>query len=405
MINFTYEYKLKPTKQQIAQIEHILTVCRTVWNYALAERRDWVNSRKSPINACSLISEYIISAETEFPNYHKQAKALTQAKKVAPELKTVNSQVLQQTLRTLDRAWQNIRARGFGFPRFKNSARMRSFVYPQFKTNPIFGNRIKLPQLGGIKLYKSRDIPKDFVVKQVRIVRRATGYFAMVNIQLDLEVVNPNPHGHPLGIDIGLDKYLATSDGELVNRPRFFNSLSRKLKLLQRRLKKKKLGSHNRIKLNRKIAKLHLKTANTRKDFQFKLAHYLCSQAGMIFVEDIDLRSWAKGMLGKHTLDASFGQFFDILQFVAGKTDTYFTKVDKDYTSQICPNCETVVGKKLLSERVHDCPVCGDKTDRDVAAAQVIRNKGIVAVGQPVNQNACGDVLTGVNLVNLVKCL
>jgi putative transposase len=405
MLNFTYEYKLIPTIAQIAEIERTLKVCKSVWNYALAERKDWINSRKCLVNACSLEKEYIIPADAKFPNYHVQAKALTEARKNNSELKSVNAQVLQQVLRTEDRAWEDIRKRNFGFPRFKNVVRMRSFVFPQFKSNPVDGNKIKLPQLGWVKFRKSREIAEGFKVKQARVVRRATGYYLMLSIQLDIDVVNPIPHGHALGIDIGLDKYLATSDGELINRPKFFNSLHRKLKLLQRRLRNKQKGSNNRFKLNKRIAKLHEKIAAARKDFQFKLAHNLCEEVGMIFVEDINFRSWAKGMLRKHTLDANFGQFFQILEYVAWKTDTYFEKVDKNYTSQICPNCETLVGKKLLSERIHNCPACGYTTNRDVAAAQVIRNKGLVAVGQPVNQNACGDVLTGTNLVSLVKSL
>ena len=92
---------------------------------------------KSPINACSLNCEYIISPDAPFPNYHRQAKQLTDAKKQYPQLKTVHSQVLQQTLRTLDRAWDDMRARGFGFPRFKNKYRLRSFVFPQLGKDPI----------------------------------------------------------------------------------------------------------------------------------------------------------------------------------------------------------------------------------------------------------------------------
>jgi putative transposase len=110
-------------------------------------------------------------------------------------------------------------------------------------------------------------------------------------------------------------------------------------------------------------------------------------------------------MLAKHTLDAGFGQFFNILAYVCWKRDVFFAKVDKDYTSQICPNCGCHTGKKDLSNRVHHCPECGYQTNRDVAAAQVIRNRGIVAVGQPVNKNAWGDVLSGSISDWLDKCL
>jgi putative transposase len=360
-----------------------------VWNYALCERKDWVSSRKCLVNSCSLTFEHIIPADAPFPNYHVQAKKLTEAKKTNLELKAVNAQVLQQVLRALERSWDNMKARNFGLPRFKNQTRMRSFVFPQLGKEVIKNKRVKLPQLGWVKFRLSRPIPDGFVIKQARIVRKASGYFVQLSLQLDANIPDVPFHGHPLGIDIGLDQFLATSDGQLVARPKFLKSLQCKLKLLQRRLKYKKLGSNNRRQLSQKIARLHQKISNTRKDFHFKVAHRLCSTAGAIFVEDIDFRSWAKGRLGKHTLDAGFGQFFDILNYVASKSDTYFAKVDKNYTSQICPNCGVHTGKKTLDVRVHNCPECGYTTHRDVAAAQVIRNRGVTAVGQTVVENAC----------------
>ncbi|MUL36136.1 RNA-guided endonuclease InsQ/TnpB family protein [Gloeocapsopsis dulcis] len=380
MLTLTYEYKLIPTRQQVLDIENILTVCRKVWNFALRERKDWVNSRKCRVDACSLDQEYIIQPAISFPNYHIQAKNLTEAKRVIPELGSVNAQVLQQVLRTLDRAWDDIWKRGFGFPRFKKHFRMRSFVFPQLKGEIVKANHVKLPQLGWVNFHVSRAIPDGFKVKQARVVRKASGYFVMLSLQLDVNVPEVPFHGHPIGIDIGLESFLATSDSELVAAPAFFNSLHSKLELLQRKLKHKKLGSNNRRKLNSKIARLHQQITDTRKDFHWKLSHHLCDRAGAIFVEDIDFRTWAKGMFGKHTLDASFGQFFNILSYVCWKRGVFFAKVSKDYTSQICPECGALTGKKGLSIREHNCPECGYKTHRDVAAAQVIRNRGVSAV-------------------------
>ena len=392
-----------PTDEQVQLIEHTLMVCRKVWNFALRERKDWINSRKCPVNACSIISEYIISADEPYPNYNAQAKSLTLAKEQLRELKTVNAQVLQQVLRKLETAFIDMKRKGLGFPRFKNRYRMRSFVYPQLgKSQFLKGSQIKLPQLGWVEYVKSRDIPDGFIVKQVRVVRKASGYFLMFTLECDVNIPDPVPSGHPRGIDLGLDKFAATSDGALIERPRFLQELQRKLTLLQRRLKHKQKGSNNRHRLTRKIARLHQRIADTRKDWHFKLAHKLCDEAGMLFVEDINFRTWAKGMLGKHTLDAGFGQFVSILQWVCWKRGVYFDKVNKDYTSQVCPQCDTHTGKKELSDRLHACPECGYTTHRDVAAAQVIRNRGISALGRSVEEIACGDGLTG-TLNSLVK--
>jgi putative transposase len=195
----------------------------------------------------------------------------------------------------------------------------------------------------------------------------------LLTLECDVNVPEPVPSGYPVGLDLGLDKFVATSNGALIERPRFLASLHRKLTLLQRRLKQKQKGSSNRHKLNRQLARLHQRIADTRKDWHFKLAHSLCEEAGMMFVEDIDCRVWAKGMLSKHTLDAGLGQFVSILQWVCWKRGVYFDRVNKDYTSQVCPQCDTHSGKKELKDRVHSCPECGYTTHRDVAAAQVIR--------------------------------
>lgn len=265
--------------------------------------------------------------------------------------------------------------------------------------NCLQGSSIKLPQLCSVEFIKSRDIPDGFAIKQARIVRKASGYFIMLALECDVNVPDVKPWGCPMGIVLGLDKFLATSQSELVERPRFFAQLQRQLKLLQRRLKHKVKGSSNRRKLGKKIARLYQRIAETRKDFHFKLAHQLCDSSGMIFAEDIDERTWAKGILGEQTLDVGFSQFMTILQWVCWKRGVYFTLVDKKYTSQ-CPECETCTGKKNLSERIQSCQSCGYTTHRDVAAAQVIRNRGISAVGRTVSQIACGGEGTGTaNLV------
>jgi putative transposase len=406
MLNLNYEYKLKPTDAQVLEIERTLVICRKVWNYALRERKDWINSRKCPINACSIVYEYILSADAPYPNYFVQAAGLTKAKEIYPELKTVNAQMLQQVLRKLETAFVDMKRKGMGFPRFKNRYRMRSFVFPQMLKNCIKGNSIKLPQLGVVEFIKSREIPDGFVVKQARIVQKASGYFVILSLECDVNVPQPIAHGYPIGIDLGLDQFLATSEGKLVKRPKFLKTEHRKLKLLQRRLKNKKKGSNNRHKLNKKIARLHQRVTDTRKDWQFKLAHDLAKDVGMIFVEDIDFRVWAKGMFTKHTLDASFGQFVEILKWVCWKQGVYFEKVSKDYTSQVCPSCDTHTGKKALDNRVHSCHECGYTTHRDVAAAQVIRNRGLSAEGRLVDikEIACGGGLAGTGN-SLVKSL
>jgi len=127
----------------------------------------------------------------------------------------------------------------------------------------------------------------------------------------------------------------------------------------------------------------------------------------MIFCEDLNLKMWAKGMLRKQTLDAGFGQFFEILKWVCGQRDVFFAKVDPNYSSQECPKCHHIK-KKQLSERSHHCDSCGYDTLRDHASAEIILQRGLNAVGHPILKNACGDGLTGARELlfpSLVKSL
>lgn len=390
MLNMTWEFKLEPNTEQISEIERILSVCRSVWNFALQERKDWLDSRKSPIDACRLRGEYILPADQPFPNYQRQAKCLTTAKQTFEQLTTVNAQVLQQVLRKLEVAWEAWRLKRAGLPRFKKPNRMRSFVFPQMLKDCVSPGGIKLPQIGWVKVRWSRQIPELFTVKQARIVRKASGYFVLLTLAAEVDIPEVSFHGHPIGLDVGLEYFLSTSDGEQVKRPRFFNSLHRKLKSLQRRLKTKQKGSNNWLKLQKQIGRVHQRIADSRKDWHYKLAHHLCNHAGAVFVEDLDFRVMAKGMLGKHTLDAGLGQFNNqILPWVCWKRDVFYGKVDPRGTSQECPDCGASINKDL-SVRVSHCPVCGSIKPRDVAAAQVICTRGQRGI-----ENACGVEVTG----------
>ena len=400
MITLIYAYRINATPDQAALINQTLEVCRKVWNYALRERKDWINSRKCRVDTCSIGSEYIIPADAPYPGKVFQEKALTVAKRSNEELKSINAQVLQQVLRKLDIAFEDMKRKGNGFPRFKKFGRMRSFVYPQMLKDPLGQGWVKLPQLGKVDVIMHRPVPSGFELKQARIVKKASGYYVILSLQLDVNAPETPASGHPLGIDVGLEKFLATSDGELIKRPKFFKALARKLKLLQRRLKHKKNATKNKAKLALKIARADEQIQGTRKDFHFKLAHHLCDQAGMIFAEQLNLKGMAKGMLGKYTLDAGWGQFLELLSWVCWKRGVYFAKVEAAGTSQTCPECNAHVSKNL-SVRVHECSECGYRTDRDVAAAQAIRNRGVSAAGQTVDEIACGRDASGAGLPSL----
>ena len=400
MISFTYEFKLKPTKKQIRDIEMYLDICRSVYNWNHRERKDWLQSRKNLTDRCSIIKEYIIPPEQTFPNYYIQANNLTKAKEKYAQLKQVHSQVLQSTLKRLDQAWNDFfKVEGRGLPKFKNQRRFRSFLYPQIKSTDLKDTQIRLPKIGWLRIKKSREYPAGMTPKQLRIVRKATGYFAQIIFVSPESIPDVVPGNSSLGLDAGISSFVASSRGELIKTPKFVLKAARKLRSLQRRLKNKTKGSNNWLRLQRKIARLHGTVANCRKDWLYKLAHHFCSITDNIFVEEINFKSWQKGLFGKQVGNSAIGKFINqILPFIAWKTGVYYQKVDKNFTSQECPSCRLPTGKKSLSQRIHNCQYCGVTLDRDVAAAKVIENRGKVAVGQPVSiKNTCGDRGAGVD--------
>lgn len=180
IITVNYEYKLKPNKAQIKTFNAWLSTCKKSINYALRERKDWVNSRKSAVNACSLVSEYILPTDTPRPTYYSQCKSLTSAKKNIAELTEPHIHVLQQTLRQLEAAFVAIWERGHGFPRFKK--KMRSFVYPDVKQKAVEPGRVKLPKIGWVRMRMSRPLPEGFVLKQMRVVKRSSGFLSCLLI-------------------------------------------------------------------------------------------------------------------------------------------------------------------------------------------------------------------------------
>ncbi|MEH2408449.1 RNA-guided endonuclease InsQ/TnpB family protein [Nostoc sp.] len=398
MLILNYRYRLYPDTIQQDQLVNWMETCRIAYNYALREIKDWCNSRKCQIDRCSLVHEYILSADLKFPGEVQQLNALPKAKKDFPRLGEPASQVLQQAVKELHKGWESFQKRGFGFPRFKKFGQLKSLLFPQFKVNPVTGYSLNLPKLGNIPINLHRPIPDGFVVKQVRIIKKADRWYASINIQCHVNVPSPMPHGHGIGVDIGLNKFLATSDGVLVKPPKFFKSLQSKLKLLQRRLSRKQKRSKNYEKQRLKVARLHHTIDNTRKDFHFKQAHALCDSADQVFMEDLDYTVMAKGMFGKQMLDAGFGQFRSLVKYVCWKRGKFFAEVNAKGTSLECPECGAIV-KKDLSVRVHNCS-CGFITDRDVASGLVIRNRGYALIstdGQSGIQNAYAVGLPGVD--------
>ena len=204
MLTLNYRYRIYPNITQESQLSGWMETCRIAYNYGLRQIKDWLGSRKCAVDRCSLVHEYIIPAVARFPSEVDQLNALPKAKLVFPPLGEVPSQVLQQVVKQLHRSWEGFKEQGYGFPRFKKFGQFRSLLFPQFKKSPIVGIYIDLPKLGQIRVNLHRPIPDGFTVKQVRVIKKADRWYANINIQCDVLVPDPIPHGHPVGVDVGL---------------------------------------------------------------------------------------------------------------------------------------------------------------------------------------------------------
>ena len=222
MFNLTLEFKVNPTATQIAVFEDSLEQCPKVYNSGLKECKNWYNSRQCQINSCSKNSEYIIPADGPLLTYSSQCKALTTYRKTSPALLRVNAALLQQTRLSLEKSFVSMWKQSHGFPRFKKKGALRSFNEPELGTTFHQGNRFKLPVIAPIKFWQDRPIPQGEIVKQARVVRRSTGWYIMLTLQWEVSIPDTIPHGNPVGIDIGLTNFVATSNGLLIKRTRFF---------------------------------------------------------------------------------------------------------------------------------------------------------------------------------------
>jgi putative transposase len=336
----TFKYKLKPNKAQRLSLSRTLDICRDLFNVSLEQRK---MQRIHPF---------------------EQMQQLTQLKQAFPEFKEVHVHVLQNIIKKLHRSFENMWARGAGFPRFKGFRRYNSFQFNNtgFALN---GSHLSISKIGNVKLHLSRPIPKDGIVKTLTVKRTVSGWFAFLAVDVPTE---PLPASDlSVGLDLGIESFAALSNGEFIDNPRFYEQAQAELRRAQRRVARRKKGSHRRRKAVILLQKVHEQIQNRRLDWTHKTAHALIQKYGTIVLEDLNIKGLSQGILSKQVHDVGWSQFKSILNDKAEKAGRRVVEVSPAYTSQDCPACG-VRKKKKLSERKHECP-CGFSAHRDTAAA------------------------------------
>ncbi|HET8905585.1 MAG TPA: transposase [Ktedonobacterales bacterium] len=356
-----YQYKLKPTPDQERELERVLWRCRTLYNTALEER-------STAYRRCGVT----------LTGSQQQAE-LPDVKAAFPEYAAIHSHVLQDVLTRLDNTYQAFFRRVQagqtpGFPRFQGRDRYHSFTYKQYGNGARLDNGfLVLAKIGRVAVRWSR--PLEGTPKTVTISREADGWYAVLSCAEAPAQPLP-PTGRETGIDVGLKVFLITADGEIVENPRLHRRGEKKLAKAQRRVSKRKKGSHRRRKAVGNLQRAHQMVKRQRADFHHKTALKLLRGYDTIYLEDLQVANMVRNrQLAKSISDVGWAQFRTILAAKAAYAGRRVVAVPPAYTSQDCSGCGTRIPKSL-SMRTHVCTSCGLVLDRDENAARNIQWAG-----------------------------
>ena len=384
-----YQYRLRPTASQVALMGEWLELLRKQYNYRLAERFNGWEQNRCNIHACSLTVCHLPELKDK-PDFDSHKRDLVNTKALFPEYQAIHSQVLQDCVERVQRAFDrwlkgDCNGKRAGRPRFKGVGRYRSFTFPQMKQDCIRGQFIHLPKIGPVKLVQHRPLPEGFVIKTATITRKVDGWYVTLSLQ-DSSVPEWSPDTptweNTMGIDLGLSSFLVTDEGEAVEVPQHYRRAQKPLKRLQRSVSRKQKRPNRYQKAVKRLSKAHQKVANQRRDFHHKTARKLLQTRKHIAHEALDIKGLARTRLAKSVHDAGWGQFLQILAAKAERAGLLTIAGDPRGSSQGCSGCGREVPKKL-HERWHDCPSCGLRLSRDHNSARVIKSR---AVGRPVLQ-------------------
>ena len=361
-IKRAYKFRFYPTSEQVTILAQTFGCARFVYNHMLRLRTDAWYERQERIG------------------YHQTSAMLTKLKQ-EPEyswLRDVASVPVQQSLQHLQTSFNNFFAKRAKYPKFhsKHGKQSATYVASAFKWDGKVITLAKMKEPLAIRFSRA-------VIGKVTSVTvskdKAGRYF--VSMLCD-DTVSPLPQATgQIGIDLGLTHFAILSTGEKIAAPSVSRKHEKKLAKLQQRLARKQKGSKRRAKARLKVARLHAKIVDARKDFLHKLSTRLIRENQTIAVETLAVKNMQKNhCLAKSISDASWSEFVRQLEYKSRWYGRTLIGIDKWYpSSKRCSDCGFTMSKLPLSVRQWVCPECGTIHDRDINAA-----KNILAVGLTV---------------------
>ena len=359
-MNKAYKFRIYPNAEQQIILAKTFGCVRFIYNQMLSDKINHYEETKQKLN-----------------------NTPAQYKSKFPWLKEVDSLALANAQMNLQTAYNSFfRNTKIGFPKFKSKKSNRR----SYTTNCVNGNIsidngfLKLPKVGLVKLKQHRLILSNYKLKSVTISQTPSGkYYASVLFEYENKIQEQELHDF-LGLDFSMHGLYKDSNGNEPAYPRYYRQAEERLKREQRKLSLMQKGSKNRSKQRIKVANLHEKVANQRKDFLHKQSRQIANAYDCVCIENLDMKAMSQSLnFGKSVADDGWGMFVTFLKYKLEETGKRLVKVNKFFaSSQICNVCGYKnTATKNLSIRAWDCPECGTHHNRDINAAINIRNEGM----------------------------
>jgi putative transposase len=366
-----YKFRVSPTEEQKHTLARTFGCVRFVYNWALRKKTDAYYKDNQRL--------YYKDLSALLPDLKKQEQTAW--------LSEVASVPLQQSLRHLDKAFINFFEGRAEYPQFKKKRNQQSATYVGTAFSWRDG-KITLAKMDEpLDIRWSRLLPDGCKPSSVTVSKDcADRYFLSILVEEDIAYLPASEQN--VGADLGLKSFVALSTGEIVGNPKFFARDEKKLAKAQRRHAKKKKGSTNRDKARKKVARLHARIADRRRDFLHKLSTRMIRENQTICVESLAVKNMVKNeKLSKAMSDVGWSEFVSQLEYKAEWYGRTLVKIDRWYpSSKRCFACGHILDSLTLDVRKWTCPECGVHHDRDINAAN-----NILAVGLTVL--ACGEAV------------